>query len=266
MSTTPDPITESEFLAYADGQVDPTRRAAVETFLSENPAKAAEIAEWKRQNEAIRALYDHVAHEPVPPPLSVYSIARNLRRARTNIWQMAAAAAVVFTLGSGLGWSLHGSNGAVPDVTGRLIASAVQAHQLFVIQKVHPVEVAASDTPHLTAWLSNSLDRRLVMPDLKPAGLQLVGGRLLPSISGSAAQIMYETASGKRATLYITQRQPGDQGTTSFENLGDVSALYWATPSITCTIVGNFSRTEMQTIANDVFSALSPGDGSYRRS
>ena len=184
-------------------------------------------------------------------------------RRRMALWQIAAAALVVFTLGIGSGYVLRGPGAPVLAPDERLIAAAVDAHQLFVVQKRHPVEVVATEAAHLTSWLSNTLDRRLVMPDLAKSGLALVGGRLLPSGASAAAQVMYETASGDRVTLYITPRERDDPGATRYERIGDLGALYWATAAITCTIVGDLPRAEMETVAHDVFADLSLGDADY---
>jgi anti-sigma factor RsiW len=177
---------------------------------------------------------------------------------------MAAAAVFVFAIGLSSGWMLRGTGTPILAPDERLIAAAVDAHQLFSVQKRHPVEVVATERAHLTSWLSNTLDRRLVMPDLSPSGLTLVGGRLLPSGASAAAQVMYETADGDRVTLYITPRAPGDPGTTRFEKIGTLGALYWATAAITCTIVGDLPRADMEAVAHHVFADLSVGDENYR--
>jgi len=269
MSTQSQPISENDLLAFVDGQLDPARHDAVAAYLAENPDKAAEVATWQAQNEAIQALYAPVAGEPVPPDLSVHAIDRSLRNRRASTWRLAAAAVVLLSIGAGLGYGLRFGADTAPPPTDRLIAAAVDAHELFVIQRRHPVEVVASDAPHLTTWLSNSLRRPLVAPDLSNLGYALVGGRLLPGNTGPAAQIMYETADGDRVTLYITPRLPGDQGTDKLTVADGLSALYWATDTITCTIVGTLAPDQMQQIAATVFPALAGAatglDPDYRR-
>ena len=258
-------VSEDELHAYADGRLEAARHAAVAEWLAAHPDRAAEIADWQRQNEAIAALYGHVGKEPVPARLSPRALARDLRHRRAGVWRLAAAAVFVFAVGIGSGYLLRGPGTPVLAPDERLIAAAVDAHQLFSVQKRHPVEVVATEKAHLTTWLSNTLDRRLVMPDLSGAGLSLVGGRLLPSGASAAAQVMYQTASGDRVTLYITPRSSSDPGATRYEHIGRLGALYWATAAITCTIVGDLPRAEMETIAHAVYGALSFGDEDYPR-
>lgn len=255
-------ITEDDLHAYVDGVLDNARRKNVEAHLAAHPDAAAEVAAWQRQNEAMTALFAPVDKEPVPARLSVSAVVRDIRRGRLALVRMAAAAVFIFAIGIGSGFMLRGPDPAVLAPDERLIAAAVDAHQLFTVQKRHPVEVAASEEAHLTTWLSNTLDRRLVMPDLSSGGLSLIGGRLLPSGASAAAQVMYQTASGERVTLYITPRAPGEPETTRHETIGSLAALYWATPAITCTIVGNLPRAEMETIASLVYGALGYQSGS----
>ena len=49
--------TDAELHAYADDQLSPEGRARVADWLAEHPAAAAELAAWRAQNDAIRALF-----------------------------------------------------------------------------------------------------------------------------------------------------------------------------------------------------------------
>ena len=60
-------ITERDLHAYVDGELEPARRAQVERFLAARPEVAEQIEAWRRQNEALAALYGSIVDEPVPP-------------------------------------------------------------------------------------------------------------------------------------------------------------------------------------------------------
>ena len=256
MSAEHSPISTEDLHAFVDGQLDADRHAAVAEHLAAHPDAAAKVAAYQSQNEAIAALFGPAGNEPVPAHLSPFSLAAGIRQERGRFWQMAAAAVLVFAVGIGAGYALRGPSVPVLAPDERLIAAAVDAHQLFVEQKRHPVEVAATEKAHLTSWLSSSLDRRLAMPDLSGVELTLVGGRLLPSGSNAAAQIMYETASGDRVTLYITPRLSDEAEAARFEQIGTLTAYYWATDAITCTVVGNITQAEAVRIGDAVAVAL----------
>lgn len=255
-------IGDNELLAYVDGQLTASQQAQVEAWLADHPQKAAEVAEWQAQSEAINKLYDHAAKEPIPPRLDPHAIAARTRPANdNNLWRMAAAAVVILAIGTGIGWFGRGFE-ARPSADG-FITAAIAAHELFSVQKAHAVEVPGEQTGHLTAWLSDTLDRRLAMPDLSAKGYTLLGGRILPTASNPAAQIMYETPQGKRVSLYLTPRSSNDPDANHYVEIANLDALYWASDAVTCTIVGDLARAEMEDIASEVFKALSWRDARY---
>ena len=256
-------VTRDTLMAYLDGQLDGDAMAVVDNWLAANPDAAVELAQLQRQGEAINTLFGPVATEPVPPRLNPHRLALAQSRRR---WQGAARAAmIVGVLGIGMaaGWLLRpvADN---PALYNRLIADAVSAHTVFVAENRHAVEVGSAETDHLTSWLSNRLGTGLAMPDLATAGFSFLGGRLLPApaISGGrAAQLMYEDSAGQRVTLYITPRTGVDGPSLELVRLGDDNALYWASDTITCTIVGPQSAAALQAIADSVFAQLTPSLG-----
>jgi len=51
------PVKEAELHEYVDGELDRERQTAVEAHLAMSPADSARVANWRRQNEAIRAAF-----------------------------------------------------------------------------------------------------------------------------------------------------------------------------------------------------------------
>ena len=66
------------------------------------------------------------------------------------------------------GWvrGLDGPDGAADGLPPAYVRSAINAHQIYVPERRHPVEVWADETPHLTAWLSNRLGAPISAPPL----------------------------------------------------------------------------------------------------
>lgn len=259
-------ITRDTLMAYVDGQLDPTRRQEVEAFLAFNPDAAAEVALLQRQSDAIRTLYAPAGAEPVPTRLALDRLVRAENRRRSQFWTQAAAAVVLVGLGLGSGWLLR-ANTDTPAIADRLIADAVSAHTVYVLEKRHAVEVAGNEQEHLSSWLSNRLQTNLAMPDLTASGLTFLGGRLLPAADvpgGKAAQLMYEDTNGERLTLYITPRPADNTPRTELATLGLDTALFWADDVLTCTITAPYSAEKLQGIAGSVFAQLNPGTPNYR--
>jgi len=258
--TAPLTITEDMLHAYADGRLDGSARTAVEAHLEAHPEAAAEIAQWQRQRDAIETLFDPVAGEPVPDRLNPHRIAA-ARQGDARGWLSFAAAAIVLVgLGVGAGWTARDLFQPEETPSQMLIASAVNAHALYVKENRHAVEVAAAEEGHLTTWLSNRLNHQLNAPDLSPQGFTLVGGRLLPPDvyrnTGPAAQLMYENGTKDRLTVYVTAALPDKARAYQFEAINGLDAFYWANDAITCTVVGDLPQDQMQTVAKLVYQQL----------
>jgi anti-sigma factor RsiW len=262
-------ITRDMLMAYADGQLDPTRRKTVEAHMAANPEATAEVAHLQRQSDAIRTLFAPAGAEPVPTRLKPRRIAaqHSRRRGRTFAW--AAAAMLLLGLGLGGGWFLRPLLDSQPP-SATLIADAVNAHSVYVAETRHAVEVSGDDSAHLTTWLSNRLDTNLGMPDLSDQGFTLVGGRLLPGeadLGGRAAQLMYENTGKERVTIYVTAALPGGEPAYQFTRYDGASAFYWANARITCTVVGTLPEDRMKAVSQAVYAQLTkeaPDAGRYR--
>ena len=253
-------IDEAALLAFADGGLATPERDTVERYLAANPDKAAEIDTWRRQNAAIAALFAPVASEPVPQRLKPRALAAARSVRSSAVTRIAAAAVVLLALGGAIGWfgrDYLAPSQAASDV---LIDSAIAAHSLYINEKRHAVEVAASEEDHLVSWLSNRIGQTIDAPDLSTQGFALVGGRLLPpgarSGTGPAAQLMYENSTADRLTVYITAALPDRLAAYQFATLDSLDAFYWANDAITCTVVGDLPEAEMQVVAKQVYTQL----------
>ena len=260
-------ITHDMLMAYADGQLDPQARSAVEAFLAAHPEAAAETALTSRQNDAIKALFASTGAEPVPARLKPRQVMAERRRQHGNRISWAAAAIVLLGLGLGTGWFLRPLLERQP-VSAVLIADAVRAHSVYVAENRHAVEVGGDDSAHLSTWLSNRLQTPLGMPDLAGEGFTLVGGRLLPTepeLGGRAAQLMYQNAAGERVTIYVTAALPDRQPAYEFTRQEGADAFYWANSRITCTVVGTLPEDQMQAVSRAIYRQLT-GAERYRDS
>ncbi len=253
-------VTEADLLAYADGKLSAEARAAVEAWLADHPAEAADVAHFQRQNEALQALFAPAGNEPVPAHLRPATIARQ-KSANDNFrWRQMAAAIVLVVLGGAIGWAGRDVVTPTEAASDVLIESAVTAHSLYVKENRHAVEVAGADRDHLVSWLSNRVTQPVTPPDLSAEGFVLVGGRLLPpseyAPTSPAAMLMYENEAAERVTVYITSALPDGTTESEFTSRDALDAFYWANDKITCTVVGDLPEAQMQTVAKKVYQQL----------
>jgi len=252
-----EPVTEDDLHAYADGQLEPARRALVEAHLAAHADAAATVRDIRAQGEALHRAYDGVLNEPVPARLT---------RALTAPRRPPALAAGIVWLACGLaaGWLAHGALPALSGngeavVAARFAHDALRAHVIYAAEQRHPVEVPAQQEAQLVAWLSKRLQMPIHAPDLNAQGFALLGGRLLPADGMPLAQLMYQAADGERLTLTIRNAGPESKNTgfRIMEQNGN-SAFYWIDRDYGYALSGGIGRQRLLEVANAVQRQLQP--------
>ncbi|MBV6321606.1 anti-sigma factor family protein [Duganella violaceipulchra] len=264
------PVTEAELQAWVDGRLPPARRGAVVAHLALHPADAARLQAYRDHDAALRALYQPLLEQPVPPAMSARLMvpARQPAGGPGHPWPPAwrAAAMLALTLSAGAaGWLLHGAADHAADrladaaSLAALPRRAALAHVVYAPEVRHPVEVGADQQAHLVAWLSKRLGAQLKPPQLAAHGYALEGGRLLPGQSGPVAQFMYRDAGGARLTLYVSTEQSHNKETGfRFAQEGQVSVFYWIDGRFGYALSGNLDKAALATVANAVYAQLEP--------
>lgn len=246
-------IDEALLHALVDGRLDPAQLAEVTAWLQAHPDDARRVADWRRQNELIEGLWSDVALQPVPASLRLQGLMR--RGWRRPLAGLAAALALLVA-GLAGGWALRGAIVPPGDPLAELAGGALAAHRLYVAEKRHAVEVDRSEEEHLLTWLSRRLDRPLKAPNLAEAGLQLLGGRLLPTGSGEpAAQLMYEDPTGARYTLFVA-RGHGREAAFRIAEQDGATAFYWVDADTAYALIGSGPRDRLLAIAREVHDQL----------
>jgi len=243
------PIDAAMLGAYVDGELPESQRAAVQAHLEQDAGASACVSAWRAQKAALQALCGP-ADKASAPVIVLRPRASRLRRfALAACWLLTASGVGLLT-------------GALSSHIGTTAGPAAFAHRADIAYAVyapearHPVEVASSEEPHLVAWLSKRLDRRLSAPSLQEYGYRLVGGRLLPGDDKSpAALFMYEDRTGTRLTLYITRASSNDS-TVRLLRAGGRSTLYWVANRTGYALSGAIPEPKLRAIAVDVCSEL----------
>jgi anti-sigma factor RsiW len=250
------PLTDEDLIAWFEGALSPDAATALAARVATDPAAQAMIADWQAQNAALAALYNPIADEPVPARLT--DIIRRAEAAsvapRSRGWQIAAVVAMLGLGGAG-GWFARDVAGVGPQLQSLQLA-ALQAHETFVAEVRHPVEVLASDSEHLNTWMSKRMGRDMQPPDFAGAGFALLGGRIVPSPNGPAAFYMYEDAAGLRVTLYILPRGQGNSSAFQFAAAGLTNTVFWSDDGLSCAVVGDVPRDALRGIAASAYDQL----------
>ena len=244
-------VTEDELHVYVDGELAADRRQAVEMWLSSHSDDAARVAAWRAQADAIRARYGGVIHEPIPDRLTLGKIVRNRRS-----WGAVAAAGalVAFVIGGAAGWLARGASASAPTTAELFASDAIEAHKLYIGEVRHPIEVRAEED-HLLPWLSRRVGTTLRAPDLGAFDLKLLGGRLLPGVSGPAALFMYEGASGERFTIYCS-RLNASRTAFRYDAEESFGAVHWIEGSYGWVVSGPKDKDKLKAVASAAYEQL----------
>ena len=245
------PVSESDLQAFVDGRLAPARAAEIEAWLAERPEEAARIAALRQDRDALRAAYAPIAAEPIPARLAAV-----LEPRTTPAWRRVAAGVLIFVAGGAAG--LAGGYYGWPDEPERrdVVRAAIGAHQVYVPEVRHPVEVGAAEEAHLVQWLSKRVGHPLKAPDLTASGFRLVGGRLLAESGRPAALFMYENAAGLRITIHCVSEPRAGETAFLYRKVGDVSAFYWIDEKLAYAVIGTVERDKLYEVARAVYAAL----------
>ena len=273
------PITPDDLHAYADGLLPASRVKQVEAYLAENSSEAARVADYRAIDQALGQAFDDVVTEPVPDEmLDIVSnkkrhpgtqLASSLRRwapiygtqsvASFPGFRMLIAASLTWlAIGLGVGWMANGSMAPGVDPFDRLTRAAQTAYAVYSPEKLHPVEVNAARSDHLSSWLSNRLGRHVPIPSLMDLGYSFVGGRLLTGHEKPAAMLMYQNTKGQRLVLYVsTELDQTQDAPMEFEQSPDAAVVTWARNGTGFGVAGSFDEDELMPAANLVRAQIS---------
>jgi anti-sigma factor RsiW len=268
------PIVDADVHAYADGQLPPDRRAAVEAALAQDAELAAQVAAIRAQNSALRDALDPMLAEPIPERLLAAAVppaalaGPSGRTMPLRRW-LAAGFAVAATLAVGIGTGWY-TRGALLEQAGTPTTFARQAaftHALYAADARRPVEVWANEEKGLVTWLTKRLASPMHVPDLTALGYSLVGGRLVAGNEKPTALFMYENADRQRLSLQI-RKQRVPEGETAFRYAieNGVGVFYWIDDDCSYALTGTLDRAQLLAVARVVYGQLGAFDAATPKS
>jgi anti-sigma factor RsiW len=207
--------------------------------------------EYAEQNAALHRFFDTVLTEPIPARMYM----------KRPAWIDYARAALIFGVGVAIGLAMPWMRPEAPVVAAAttLPVRAARAHLVYSPEVRHPVEVDAKDKDHLVKWLSKRLGMQLKVPALSTEGFELLGGRLLPGPEGPVAQFMYQDATGKRLTLYVSPPHAGEKVTAfRFAQDNGVSVFYWIDKDLDYALSGEVDKPTLARVASSVYRQIEP--------
>lgn len=169
------------------------------------------------------------------------------------------SASIAFLFGLFLGYlypSLRGPSASERQAMIRKLAT--DAHQTYLSEKTHAVEVSSKDSTHLTNWLSSKLEMAVAPAILEKFDYELKGGRLLPSMGQNAAVYIYRKPDNSQVTLYIRNQSPlsGKKSSDCDQVNDNLGVCQWQGENLAYYLVFNEQITKMMPLVVDAESQL----------
>jgi anti-sigma factor RsiW len=250
-----DRLREIDLLAYADGLLDsdPLRKAEVETYLREHPTEAARVHAYMEQNAQIRAHFEQVLEEPVPPRLKTAVEPHVAAIGARRVAQLGIAVSLMLAVAA-VGWWLGVTmQGPSPQVQG-FLHQAVSTYRLG--EQGGPPDLAPVKAS-LLGWFSERIAPELQPPDLSDQGYTLVDRRLMTRGGRHAVQLNYANAQGHRINLvWGTRWQEDEIPKLRIMEDGEVMVAYWLDGPMIYGLVGQLKRDQLLELAKTVRRSL----------
>jgi anti-sigma factor RsiW len=248
-------VREEDLHAYIDRELDAGRSQQIEAWLEERADVARAVQSYRSQGAVLHAAFDSILTEPLPARFARLATPASLAQPRRPVWRLASTMSWLL-FGILLGWFVHGLR--EPAGAPGLVQHAAAAHAAFVTEVRHPVEVRASEEKHLVGWLSKRLGASIRAPKLSAQGFELLGGRLLPESARPGAQLMYQDASGRRLTLYISTDVDNRDTEFRYVREGTLHVFYWIDRGVGYALSGELDKAEILALARTVHEQLKP--------
>lgn len=185
-------VMENLLVGYADGELDAATTAEVEAYLAANPEAERILAQHRQTAALLRAAFAESLFAKRGPTIAPPAPART-HRAALRSW-MAVAAGILIAVCS------YSAGATWPDIfvsaRSKMLTEVAEYHAIYSRETVHLVEVPASQSEHLKAWLGRRVKGNLPIPDFSASGLTFAGGRMVVVDGAPVAELMYTRANG----------------------------------------------------------------------
>lgn len=256
----PLPFTDADLHSYVDGRLAPARAREFDEAVAQDPALAARVAEYRRQNAVLHEAFDAWLEEPMPPALVAAAHAPAAAAGRWRRYAPHFAAAATLVLGIALCWFARETLLERDGTPTTFARQAALTHVLYASDANRPVEIWAAEEQRLVRWLSRRLGLSVHAPDLNSFGYALVGGRLVAGNQKPAAMFVYENTAKQRLSLMVRKR-PGETETAFRYAVEDgIGVYYWVDENCAYALSGQIDRAQMLAIGRLVYGQLAAAD------
>jgi anti-sigma factor RsiW len=256
MTTNVDPVTDADFDAYVDDQLDVSRRIEVEAFLSARPESAARVMSDLRTRDELRVAL--AGSNGMARPATA-DAARRLERglARGRVFSALQRAATVALL-VGAGWLANGIVG--PMSVTKVVASpqppayvdeAVRAHRTTLVRETMSSQPEA---PNYDAGEIRAATA-IVMPSL-PKDWKVRDVQIYPSRFGPSVEVAVDIKEIGLVSLFAIRPGTFDVVKPTVAPSGDISSAYFQIGEVAYAVVGQSAVRDLDHAAETLARTL----------
>jgi anti-sigma factor RsiW len=261
MSDRPE-LSEKEFHAFIDGELDAARMTEIASMANEDPELASRISAYRADMENLRNLFGHVAAAPLPEKwiqaIEQHGEPKSAAPSfhpigiRWPLPRYVYALAACLVLAAGI-FAYYVGEGFPREEAIVLEASAARVAELAPSQSV-PAEAIA--TPDGRAeFIETALMMPLKAPDLGRFGFELAQLQVYSGVpGGNAVQLEYRDRQDRRFTLYL--RKSTDEARVDMINRNGLWTCIWQDDVLGSVMQGEMSAGEMARLASAAYNGL----------
>ncbi|MEM7058462.1 MAG: hypothetical protein AAF557_12785 [Pseudomonadota bacterium] len=223
---TTDQISDEDLVAFLDGEADQTMSARVAKALAEDPALGDRVAALQIETDELRQGFDALLAtapdiaQTAPAPQSAW-----------GGWRAAAAAAVLFVAGLGVGWSI------APGERPTNWHQAVADYQvLYSTATLTNLQMGSDRRTESLARTSRDLGLPLTVDQVSVPGLEFQRAQILDFNGQPLAQLTYLDADGNPIAFCLTRSDIDSKA--SNQEISGLNAVTWANGGMGFILIG----------------------------
>lgn len=270
---------EVRLSAYLDGQLSHSEIREIDVMLARDEKARTLFNRLKLGSDLGRKAFEDMLHDPVPLDLvrsikqasaeaghdrarSPLSPPTKEAPAKDRLWRLAGAGLALLAAGIGAGYlAAAWQNPVAPPVhiavARNWLDDVADYHRLYARQSRHLVEVPASESQHITQWLTTAVGVDFSIPDLSEKGLTFEGARLLVAGSMPTAQLIYRDQDGDIFAVCFQKSEPVPEMTEMTDSIrDDLGLVSWQRGAGAFVVIGPSSDPQLDAIATTVAETI----------
>lgn len=229
-------LAEMDLHAYVDGQLDPGRRFAVESYLSENPALAARVMGELGTRTALHLLADDP--RPIPAETAGKAAALQRRPVRALLRRVAAPAGALSLAAAASAFLL------MPGGPPAYVDMAVASHRVAMMRAhmASQLEAPTFDAGEILARTS------IAVPTL-PTNWRVTDVQVFPTDKAPALLVAVKTPEGRSMSIFATREASDAPERPDAVREGPQSVAYWRRGDMSYALTGDTDPIAMDDTA-----------------